>query len=139
LLNPYHISRITLAIIWLHHGIVPKLIFKDEQEVLMNNTLIPFLSEQNALLYSGIAEVIYGLLILVLYNSKLVIIPSVIFSVLVTVVLLVYFPSLFTKAFNPFSINISVFALACINLSSCPPSRATNKAIKQMGESTNVE
>lgn len=114
----YHISRITLAIIWLHHGIVPKLIYKDSQEVLMNNKLIPFMSEENALLYSGIAEVIYGLLILILYKSKLVLIPSIVFSVIITVVLLVFLPDLFTKAFNPFSINISVFALACINLSS---------------------
>ena len=84
----------------------------------MNNKLIPFMSEQNALLYSGIAEVIYGLLILILYKSKLVLIPSIVFSVIITVVLLVYLPNLFTKAFNPFSINISVFALACINISS---------------------
>jgi hypothetical protein len=111
----YHISRITLFIIWFHHGLVPKIIFKDQQEITMNEKLIPFLSENQALLYSGVSEIIYAFLILLFYKSKIILIPSILFSVLVTFVLLFTFPNFFTHAFNPFSINLSVMTLALIN------------------------
>jgi len=116
----YHISRIALFLIWLHHGLVPKLLFKDQQEIAMNDLLIPFLSQEQALLYTGLAEVIYAALILIFYKSRTLLIPSILFSSLVTFVLIFTFPLLFTQAFNPFSINISVLSLSVINIYTHP-------------------
>ncbi len=86
----------------------------------MNDLLIPFLSQEQALLYTGLAEVIYAALILIFYKSRTLLIPSILFSSLVTFVLIFTFPLLFTQAFNPFSINISVLSLSVINIYTHP-------------------
>jgi uncharacterized membrane protein YphA (DoxX/SURF4 family) len=111
----YTISRVSLAIVFLYHGLVPKLLFANEQEILMNSTLMPFVGESAALLYSGIAEVLYGILLLVFFRNRFLLYPALFFSVAVTIPLLITLPSLFQNAFNPFSINLSVLALAWIN------------------------
>ena len=111
----YTISRITLALIWLYHGLVPKLILASEQEVMMNDALLPFLSSQVALVSTGIVEVVYALALVVCFRSRCLLWPTFVFSTVITVVLLIKMPSLFGDAFNPFSINLAVFGLALIN------------------------
>jgi uncharacterized membrane protein YphA (DoxX/SURF4 family) len=115
----YIISRITLALIWLYHGLVPKLIMASEQEVILNEAFLPFLSKQAALVSTGIIEVVYSLALLVLFRNRWLLLPSLVFSSVITVVLLIRFPELFGNAFDPFSINLAVFALALINWFSC--------------------
>ena len=102
-----HISRLTLAVIWLYHGIVPKLIFRSEQEVLMNSVFMPFLEQEVALISTGILEIIYGILLLVCMNSKRLLYPAIGFSMVSTLAIFIELPELFTHAFNPFSINLA--------------------------------
>ena len=85
----------------------------------MNDALMPFVPEASALLYSGIAEVIYSIALIVFYRSKLLMYPTMIFSLLVTVALYVKLPELFHNAFNPFSINFAIFILALLNILEC--------------------
>jgi len=112
----YFITRISVSIIFLYHGLVPKLIFKSPQEVLMNDVLMPFVSKEGALLYTGIAEVVYSIALLVFYRSKLLMYPTMVFAVVGTLLLSVTLPDLFKDAFNPFSINLSIFTLALLNV-----------------------
>ena len=114
----YILSRTTVAIIFIYHGLVPKLIFENSHEILMNNALVPFLPEKSALFISGIAEIIYGIFILVFFASKQLMYPAIIFSVLATLILLFVLPNLFQNAFNPFSINLSLLVLCVINVMS---------------------
>ena len=109
-----YLPRITLAIIFLYHGLVPKLLFKSEQEVLMNDTFMPFIEKNTALIGSGIAEIIYAVLILILWRSKTIFYPALLFSAAVTVALIIKLPELFIHAFNPFTLNLSVFILAVL-------------------------
>ena len=111
----YFITRISVAIIFLYHGLVPKLLYKNSQEILMNNTLMPFVAEAPALLFSGIAEVLYAIALVVFYRSRALMYPTMVFSVLVTIALIFSLPGLFQNAFNPFTINLSIFVLALIN------------------------
>jgi hypothetical protein len=110
------ISRLVLSIIWLYHGIFPKLLYKSGQEIEMNNTFMPMIAEHDALLYSGIAEVVYGILLLTFFKSFLLLIPSLLFSIIATIFLIIKLPHFFELAFNPFSLNLSVFTLALINI-----------------------
>jgi len=112
----YFISRISLAIIWFYHGLVPKLIYPHSDEIMMNEKLIFFLSESTALIATGVGELIYAALLLVFYRSKILLYPTLFFGIMGTLVLLFTFPTLFVGAFNPFSINLSIVALALINL-----------------------
>ena len=112
----YILSRISLALIFFYHGLVPKLLFASSQEIEMNEKLLPFMSERAALLSSGYGEVIYALCLVIFIRSKLLLIPAIAFASLATIALLVALPHMFTHAFNPFSINLAVISLAAINL-----------------------
>jgi hypothetical protein len=82
---------------------------------MMNNQFMPFLSEQFALYSSGIAEILYALLLLVFFNNKWLVVPAIVFSIVATVALFFALPELFHNAFNPFSTNLSLLVLALIN------------------------
>lgn len=116
----YDISRFSLAAIFLYHGVVPKLWFKSSQEVLMNSTMMPAVPEQTALLVSGVLEVILALLFIVLYNNQILNYLAIAFIAGVSVGILIYLPHLYTLAFNPFSLNLSVIVLAVINIMTHP-------------------
>ena len=124
----YILSRITIAIIFIYHGLVPKIIFANAHEILMNNALIPFLSEKFTLYISGIVEIVYGVVILVFFASKQLIYPAIVFLILSTLMLLAVLPNLFQNAFNPFSINLSLLVLCVINIiSQTKTESASNK------------
>ena len=110
------ISRYSLAAIFFYHGLIPKVIFKSEQEVLMNNAFLPFLEKNFALISSGIAEIVYALALLALPKNKILLYPAMVFSVIATIAIAFKLPELMTHAFNPFSINLAVFSFALINL-----------------------
>ena len=109
------ISRLSLALIWLYHGLVPKILFKSEQEILMNSTFLPFLGEDFTLIASGILELIYAALLLVFFRSTKLLLPSIVFGVLATIAILIMIPELLQNAFNPFTTNLAVLALSVIN------------------------
>ena len=112
----YKLSRYTLAAIFFYHGLVPKLLFKHEQEVLMNDTMMPFVPEQTALLVSGGMEIVLAVLFVVLYRNLWLNYIAIFFLVSVTLGIGVMLPQLLTYAFNPFSLNLAVVALALINI-----------------------
>lgn len=109
------LSRLSFALIFFYHGLVPKIIFKSKQEVMMNEKLMPFLSEDVALYSTGVVEIIYALCLIIFIKNKYLVIPGILFASIATVALLLFFPQLFTQAFNPFSINLAVAILGIIN------------------------
>ncbi|MDD7983426.1 DoxX-like family protein [Lentisphaera marina] len=117
------ISRYSLAAIFFYHGLVPKLLFKSEQEVLMNNAFLPFMEKDFALTSSGIAEIIYALALVIFSTNKKLLYPAMAFSILATLAIIIQLPQLMTHAFNPFSINLAVFSLALIDLKSLDHSK----------------
>lgn len=116
----YAISRWSIAIIFLYHGVVPKLVFKHEQEVLMNDTMMPFVPEATALAVSGWMEVGLAAAFIILYRHIWLNYVAIFFLVSVTLAILVKLPTLMTYAFNPFSLNLAVVALALINIIAHP-------------------
>ena len=115
-LSIYKISRYSIAAIWFWHGLVPKLLFASSQEVEMNEKLMPFLSERMALLGSGIAEVILGILYVTFYRERRFNYISIAFPTIATFTLIFTHSHFFTLAFNPFSINLALAVLAWINI-----------------------
>lgn len=112
----YKLSRWSIAVIFFYHGLVPKILFENSQEVLMNETLMPMVSKKFALISSGVLEILYGILLIVLFKSKWLIYPALIFGSLITFVLLMTLPEMFKNAFNPFSINFALCVLCLINI-----------------------
>ncbi len=114
----YRLSRFGLAAIWFYHGLVPKLLFGSAQEVEMNSVLLPFVGERMALVTSGIAEVVFAVVLLVFFRARWPCYVTILFGTLASVAILIALPHLYTEAFNPFSINLSIILLAIINLMS---------------------
>ena len=111
----YALSRISISVIFFYHGLVPKILFGNAQEIMMNNEFMPFLSEKVALYSSGIFEILYALLLLVFFNNKWLVVPAIVFPIVATVAIFFALPELFHNAFNPFSTNLSLLVLALIN------------------------
>ena len=117
----YRISRISIAAIFLWHGIVPKLLFQSEQELeLMRWSSY---TAYHAVLITnivGVVEIIFALLMLVLWRHKWPMFVSIALMVVMLLGVLMIKPSMTTEAFNPVSLNFAVIALCLINLFSKP-------------------
>lgn len=112
----YILSRCALAVIFFYHGLIPKLLLQHEQEVLMNDTLMPFVPEQTALMVSGWMEIALAICFLVFYRNLWLNYVAIFFLVSVTAAIAVQLPELMAYAFNPFSLNLAVVVLAIINI-----------------------
>ncbi|HMO14633.1 MAG TPA: DoxX-like family protein [Pirellulaceae bacterium] len=114
----YFLSRLSLAVIFFYHGLIPKLMFGDSQEVEMNEKFMPWLGREFALVSSGLLELAFAVVLLAWFRSRIPIYCVLVFAMVATMALLFGFPEYFTEAFNPFSINFSLVMFALINLAS---------------------
>lgn len=122
-MNNQQLARITLAFIFLYHGLIPKLLFLDQTELFINQTHLDLLNIKAIQPYmisyaAGIGEVILGLILLFLPKLKWPIWLAfwTLLGLLLDMVLIV--PTTLTGAFNPVTLNIAGMVLAWIALKS---------------------
>ena len=106
-------TRVTLAFVWLWHGLIPKLLFHDNAEQLMLlQAGVPAGGLMPVLNVFGAAEVGFGLLMLLawrwrwLFPLNLAIMAGALAGVALRS------PQFLTAAFNPVTLNVCVMALA---------------------------
>ncbi len=107
----YTIARLAVVFVWLWHGLVPKLLFRNADELAMlqssglSSAWLPWF---------GGAEVAFGLLGLVLWRWRgyLSLTAAAMAAALVGVAL--RSPAYLTAAFNPVTLNGGVFSLAAV-------------------------
>lgn len=123
------LARITLAFIFIYHGLIPKLLFLDKTELFINKIHLNLLDIQVIQPYmvsyaAGVGEVILGLIILLLPKLKWPVWLAfwALLGLLLDMMLIV--PMTLTGAFNPLTLNISGMMLAWIALmpNQCAPS-----------------
>jgi len=102
-------ARLAIAAIWMWHGLVPKLLYRqiDEQTMLMQAGL-PI----SLLPWVGGAEILLGLLVLMTWNVRAVFAVNAVVMVVATVALAVRSPAYLTAAFNPVTLNFAIIALS---------------------------
>ena len=106
------LSRFSLAFILIYQGLIPKILWLDDTELLLVELHSFQYPAQVISLVAGIFEVLLGLIIVFFKTSKLILYFTILlFSLLLIDVALVQ-PQLFIKAFNPITINISSIALS---------------------------
>ena len=119
------LARLTVAFIWLWHGLVPKLIFMHADELSPLTAMGASLqSARLQVIACGWIEIAIGMTVLLWWRARwplwltIVAMPVALIGVLLTV------PRLFAAAFNPMTLNASMFMLAIIALVSgrCIPS-----------------
>lgn len=114
----FWLSRIGLATVFFYHGLVPKLLFRNAQEIEMNARFVPAVDESVALIGSGIAEIVFSLGLLICFRVRWFNYLIIAFGCLATIAIAFQLPHLLANAFNPFSTNLSIVLLAAINLQS---------------------
>lgn len=124
--------NLTLGIIWIYQGLIPKLLFTDtgEIEILRQSGLFNG-NEENILTIIGIAEIAFGVALIIIHR-KVIQYLNILGLCLLTVGAIFSDLMIFTLPFNPFSLNISMIALsiiAILNFSNLP--KASNCITKQ--------
>lgn len=110
------ISGLASGLIWIYQGLVPKLLFTNtgEIEILKQPGLIRG-NEKTVLGLIGVAEIIFGFIIL-LFPKRSIHIINIVVLVLLTAIALISNSKIFTFPFNPFSLNLSMIALSIISV-----------------------
>jgi uncharacterized membrane protein YphA (DoxX/SURF4 family) len=99
------ICRVALALIFVYHGLVPKLLVQHEQELAMIRASGITTGMDQAVLFAfGIFEVIFGVLLLLLWRSRGIYLLSVVLLIAFALSALVVNPGVFLAPFNPFSL-----------------------------------
>ena len=102
-------ARIAIAAIWIWHGLVPKLIYRnaDEQTMLAQaGVALKYLP------WIGCGEVLIGLLFLLMWRWRPMFVLNAAAMVLALLVVAVNSPSYLEAAFNPVTLNLAVIALS---------------------------
>jgi len=111
------VARVGLASIFLYHGLVPKLLGPNADEVAMVRAAgVPVDVTGGALVAIGVAEVILALLLLARWHSRALPAAGAVFAVAAPVLVAVVAPRVIGAAFNPVSLSIGILALAAIDL-----------------------
>jgi hypothetical protein len=111
------LSRVTVAVVWLYQGIVPKLIagHADELEML-GNVGIADSAGPTVLVVAGFAEVVMGVIVLAFFRRRWPLTLTVMLMILATVGVAISSPQFLAAAFNPVSLNLLLAVLSLTGL-----------------------
>ena len=112
----YSLSRATLAFVWLYHGLVPKLLFRNIDEALMVRDGVLGMPPHTAVTVAGWSEIGFALVILLAWRSRWPLGLSILLMIVATVGVGLMSPMWLTYAFNPVTLNLSVGILATVAL-----------------------
>ncbi len=110
-------ARLALAFVWLYQGLFPKLLFKDSGELaILRGSGLFTGQEEQVLTGIGLAEIVFGLLFLLLWRRQRIFIVNIALMVILALGALISQPLIFTAAFNPLTLNMALMALSLIGL-----------------------
>ncbi len=116
----HSISRLTLALVFLWHGLVPKLLMRHPDELrLIEASGFSQVAAQQMLILSGWLEVVYAFLLLVLWNARwLYVFTAAVLLVLLLAAIRVD-QSLLAHPFTPITLTASLLAVCLVGWVSC--------------------
>ena len=120
------LARLALALVFIWHGLAPKILWLSPDEVAMIAAHglpdHPLFAPQLIAAVGGIAEILLGILLLTVRRQRwpLLVAGAVLLVLLLDVALLS--PHLLIQAFNPLSTNLAALALCAVAwLAEAPP------------------
>ena len=107
--------HITLAVLWVYQGLIPKVLYKaqDEQYIWQQqgfDELISLILMQ----FSGYIEIIFGMLFLVFKQSKILHFLNILGMLGLSLLIAIIDMRYFQNAFNPFVMNMAMASLSII-------------------------
>lgn len=107
------LARLTLGVIFIYHGLVPKLLMQNATEMrLMDVHGLP----HSLIATAGAGEIILGLAILLLRRQRWPLWLALAALVLLLVDVAIFAPALLSEAFNPLTLNLAAGVLCVIAL-----------------------
>jgi DoxX-like protein len=108
-------ARIALAIVFLHQGLVPKLLYRHPSELrMLSEAGLSVETAGRVLVAVGVAEVALGAVLLLAWRARW---PFILILALMPVSLIgvaITSPGVLVGAFNPVALNVAVAALAAV-------------------------
>ena len=113
----YSVVRLTLALIWIYQGVLPKLLFRDTGELAILQHAPLFSGHAPAVLsLVGLGEIAFGGLLIWRWRSRRLLLLNILLLLVLGVGALFSQPRIFVAPFNPFTLNLAMSALAAIGL-----------------------
>lgn len=115
--NAVQLARCILGLSWIYHGLFPKLLTVAPLEKAMTSTL-GFSLDTSLLITrsAGLAEVIFGVLLLVFYRNQILLQISILSLLLLCIFVMIQMPLLLIEAFNPVTTNFALIGLSYVLL-----------------------
>jgi hypothetical protein len=107
--------RLTLALIWIYQGVVPKLLFRDTGElaILQHSGMFPGY-EPTVLSAVGVLEILFGVLFLWRWRSRSLFLLNIVVLGVLGLGALVSQPQVFLAPFNPLTLSVAMIALSLV-------------------------
>ena len=121
----YTLSRVAIGLIWLYHGLVPKLIFRSvtELDLIQRGPIVG--SPETTLFLAGIGEVVLAVCVFLFWRHTWPAVVSIAAFGLLLIAAMVMAPETATHAFNPVTLSGSGIFFGLINW--CERSRYSSK------------
>lgn len=122
------LCRVAISFVWMWHGLVPKLMFRDPDELAM---LLQAGGNVHWLPWIGGAEVLLGLLTLLLWRWRGMFLLHAGLMVAASMAVLLRSPQYVTHAFNPVTLNVCVAVLAVIGWMAAPWAPSATRCLRR--------
>jgi uncharacterized membrane protein YphA (DoxX/SURF4 family) len=104
-------ARLSMAFIWIWHGLVPKLLYPQiDERTMLAQAGMPV----GVLPWIGLFEILFGALLLYGWSWRLIFLANIAVMVLATVTVALNSPVYLKTAFNPVTLNLAVIALSVV-------------------------
>jgi hypothetical protein len=114
------LSRLAIALVWLYHGLVPKLLYRSPDELkMLRDAGIASSHVLTMVLLAGGAEVCFAAIMIIFWRSRWPLWLTIIAMVVALAGVTATSPGFLAAAFNPVTLNLTVAALALIDLLVC--------------------
>ena len=109
------VARVCIALVFLYHGLIPKLLYHDPTELAMLlATGLPDALGDRALIAIGLGEVAFAGVLLAAWRTRWLLLATAVAMIGALGGVAVSSPGVLRAAFNPVTLNLSVAALAVI-------------------------
>lgn len=113
----YWVANITIALTWIYHGIIPKLLYMETGELSMVTASGMFEGNETTLVYAvGVLEIIFGMMFLFLGRLKLMHWLNIGALVALGIAACVIKNDIYSYPFNPATTAFGVIGLSIVVL-----------------------
>jgi|GEM_PF-347346 len=115
------VARVTLAFVFLWHGLVPKLLYRHPDELaLLRDSGLSASAAARTVTIVGVAEVAYGLALLAGWRVRALLLVASGAMLAITPGILIGSPRFIPAAFTPVTLNLSVATLGIVGWIAAP-------------------